>query len=103
LHFLLGSRPGVRGALRTGFAHGGYCIGCCTGLMVALFALGIMSLVWMAVVAAAIVVEKVLPGGGGFARVLAVVLVAGGIWVATAPRSVPGLVQPDAPQMMMQP
>ena len=103
LHFLLGSRAGIRGAVRTGFVHGGYCVGCCTGLMVALFALGIMSLFWMAVVAAAIVVEKVLPGGEAFARVLAVVLIACGIWVATAPRSVPGLVQPDAPQMMMQP
>ena len=31
--------------------------------MLALFALGVMSLFWMAVVAAAILVEKALPGG----------------------------------------
>jgi len=103
LHFLLGSRPGPWGAVRTGFTHGAYCVGCCTGLMVALFALGVMSLFWMAVVTAAIAVEKLLPGGETVARLLAVALVAGGLWVAVSPGSVPGLVQPDDAQMMMQP
>jgi hypothetical protein len=41
--------------------------------------------------------EKLLPAGEMFARVFAVALVAGGIWVAAAPASVPGLVQPDSP------
>ena len=68
-----------------GVEHGGYCVGCCTGLMLALFALGVMSLFWMAVVAAAILVEKALPGGETVARVLAVVLIALGIWVAVSP------------------
>ena len=81
------------GALRTGVEHGGVCVGCCVGLMLALFALGVMSLVWMAVVAAAILIEKALPGGAAFARVLAVALVALGIWIAS-PGSVPGLTQP---------
>jgi len=103
LHFLLGSRPGLLGALRTGVAHGGYCVGCCTGLMLALFALGVMSLFWMAVVTVAIVVEKLLPGGETLARLLAVALVAAGFWIAVAPGTVPGLVQPDDAQMMMQP
>ena len=83
-----------------GIEHGGYCVGCCTGLMLALFALGVMSLFWMAVVAAAILVEKALPGGEAFARLLAVALVALGIWVAVSPASVPGLKQPT--QMQMQ-
>jgi predicted metal-binding membrane protein len=61
LHFLVRSGPGALGALRTGIGHGAYCVGCCAGLMLALFALGVMSLVWMAVVAAAILVEKLLP------------------------------------------
>ena len=100
LHVLLHGRPGRRGAVWTGIEHGGYCVGCCTGLMLALFALGVMSLFWMAVVAAAILVEKALPGGEPFARLLAVVLVALGIWVAVSPASVPGLKQPT--QMQMQ-
>jgi len=99
LHFLVHGRPGRLGAVRMGIEHGGYCVGCCTGLMLALFALGVMSLFWMGVVAAAILVEKALPGGEAVARVLAVVLVARGIWVAASPGSVPGLKQPTQMQM----
>ena len=102
LHFLLHGRPGQLGAVRMGIEHAGYCVGCCTGLMLALFALGVMSLFWMAVVAAAILVEKALPGGERFARLLAVVLVALGIWVAASPASVPGLKQPAEMQMEMR-
>jgi predicted metal-binding membrane protein len=94
LHFLLRGRPGMLGALRMGIEHGGVCVGCCIGLMLALFALGVMSLLWMAVVAAVILIEKALPGGQSFARLLAVVLIALGIWVAASPGSVPGLTQP---------
>jgi predicted metal-binding membrane protein len=95
LHVLLHGRPGSLGALWMGIEHGGLCIGCCTGLMLALFALGVMSLVWMCAVAIVILIEKVAPGGEAFARVLAVVLVALGIWVAASPGSVPGLTQPS--------
>jgi predicted metal-binding membrane protein len=98
LHVLLRGRPGWRGAVRMGIEHGGYCVGCCAGLMLALFALGVMSVFWMAVVAAAILVEKALPGGQTLARLFAVVLVALGLWVAVSPASVPGLTQPtEAP------
>lgn len=83
------------GAFRTGLAHGLDCVGCSGGLMVVLFALGVMSLFWMAVVAAAIFAEKVLPRGGRLSRVLAHALVVLGIWVAMAPASVPGLTEPD--------
>ena len=34
-------RPGRIGALRMGIAHGAWCVGCCWGLMAALFALGV--------------------------------------------------------------
>ena len=54
LHFLLRGRPGFGGALWMGIEHGAVCVGCCIGLMLALFALGVMSLFWMALVAAAI-------------------------------------------------
>ena len=53
--FLLGSwRDGRLGALEMGSRHGGWCLGCCWALMAALFALGVMSLTWMAFVAALI-------------------------------------------------
>jgi hypothetical protein len=71
------------------------------GLMLGLFALGVMSLFWMAVVAAAILVEKTLPGGEAFARLLAVAFSALGIWVAASPSSVPGLTQPSQTPMQM--
>ncbi len=102
LHWLLRGRSGRLGAVWMGIEHGAFCVGCCTGLMLALFALGVMSLFWMAVVAAAILVEKTLPGGEVFARLLAVVLVALGIWVAASPASVPGLKQPTRMQMQMR-
>jgi predicted metal-binding membrane protein len=95
MHFILhGWKDGRIGALWMGAQHGLYCVGCCWGLMLVLFALGIMSLVWMAVLAAVIFAEKVLPYGDRLTRPIAVVLVALGIWVAVAPGSVPGLTQP---------
>jgi predicted metal-binding membrane protein len=101
LHFLVRGRPGRLGAVRMGVEHGGYCIGCCVGLMLALFALGAMSLFWMAVVAGAILIEKALPGGAVLARLLAVACIALGIWVAASPSSVPGLTQPTQTPMKM--
>jgi predicted metal-binding membrane protein len=88
------------GAFRTGLLHGIDCVGCSGGLMVALFALGVMSLFWMAVVAAAIFVEKVLPRGIRLSRAVAVGLVVLGIWVAASPGSVPGLTEPGASASM---
>jgi predicted metal-binding membrane protein len=70
--------------------------------MAVLFMLGVMSLFWMAVVAVAIFVEKVLPRGPRFAPAFAVALVALGIWVAVSPASVPGLTEPGrSPSMEM--
>jgi predicted metal-binding membrane protein len=103
LHFLLhGWKEGRLGALRMGLVHGAYCVGCCWGLMIVLFALGVMSLTWTVVVAAIIFAEKVLPFGFRLSRVFAVAFIALGIWIAAAPDAVPGLTQPDeAPAMHM--
>ena len=100
LHPLLGGwRPGIVGAVRMGVEHGGYCVGCCWGLMLLLFALGVMSLFWMAVVATLIFAQKVLPFGLRTTRVFAVAFLALGLWVAVWPASVPGLKQPTQMQM----
>jgi predicted metal-binding membrane protein len=89
-------------AFRSGLAHGIDCVGSSGALMAALFALGAMSLFWMAVLAVVIFVEKVLPRGPRLAPVFALALVALGIWVAVWPASVPGLTEPDgSPSMEM--
>jgi predicted metal-binding membrane protein len=91
---------GRLGPLRIGFAHGLYCVGCCFGLMVVLFALGVMSVLWMAIIAGVIFAEKVLPHGLRLSRAVAPALVLLGIWVAVSPSSVPGLTEPDRPPSM---
>jgi predicted metal-binding membrane protein len=97
LHFVLhGWHDGWVGALRMGAEHGTYCVGCCWGLMVILFALGVMSLFWMALIGALIFAQKVLPFGFRLVRPLAIAFVAFGIWIAVSPGSVPGLTQPDS-------
>jgi predicted metal-binding membrane protein len=88
---------------QTGVGHGLDCLGCSGGLMVVLFAVGVMSLAWMGVVAAAIFAEKVLPQGPRLSRGVAVALVVLGVWVAMSPGSVPGLTEPSgSPTMEMQ-
>ena len=44
-------RHGRSGALDLGLRHGAWCLGCCWALMAALFAVGVMSLGWMALIA----------------------------------------------------
>jgi predicted metal-binding membrane protein len=74
-------RSGPVGAFSMGAEHGTWCAGCCAGLMVALFALGIMNLAWMAAVALLILVEKALPGGERLARTAGAGLIAAGVVV----------------------
>ena len=87
---------GRLGAVRMGVEHGGWCVGCCWGLMLALFALGVMSIAWMVIVAAAIFVEKVLPRGERLTAVVGALLLALAVWVAASPGSVPFLVIPGS-------
>ncbi len=89
-------RYGYGGALRMGFEHGAWCVGCCWALMVALFALGVMSVGWMAMVGAFIAVEKMLPWKLLANRSVAIALALLALGVALAPGSVPGLAPPGA-------
>jgi predicted metal-binding membrane protein len=75
-------RPGRLGALRLGFAHGLYCVGCCWALMAVLVLAVAMSPAWAAAIAAMVFAEKVLPRGEAIARLLAVALVAFGLVTA---------------------
>ncbi|HEY2201518.1 MAG TPA: DUF2182 domain-containing protein [Solirubrobacteraceae bacterium] len=95
LGFLLGAwRDGRFGALEMGSRHAAWCIGCCWALMGALFALGVMSLTWMAFVAALIAIEKTLPWRRVATWGTATVLLALAVAIVAAPHAVPGLVVP---------
>jgi Predicted metal-binding integral membrane protein (DUF2182) len=91
-------RPGRLGAMRMGVIHGGWCVGCCWALMAALFALGVMSLGWMAFIAALIAIEKLLPWRLLANRGIALLLLVLGLSVAFTPASVPGLTLPGSPE-----
>jgi predicted metal-binding membrane protein len=100
---LLGSwRGGWSGALRMGAKNGAWCVGCCWALMASLFALGVMSVTWMAIVAGFIALEKVLPWRRTATYGTAVVLLALGVLVLAAPDALPGLTVPahDTAPMM---
>jgi predicted metal-binding membrane protein len=95
LGFLLGSwRNGPGGALQMGIRNGAWCVGCCWALMAALFALGVMSLTWMAVVAAIIAVEKLVPWRRVAIYGTTAVLLVLAVLVLAAPDAVPGLTIP---------
>jgi predicted metal-binding membrane protein len=99
LMFLMNhSKPGRIGAVRMGVEHGGYCVGCCWMLMAALFALGVMSLGWMAFIAALIAAEKLLPSRELANRGIAILLLVLGLTVAFVPENVPGLTLPGSPE-----
>jgi predicted metal-binding membrane protein len=98
--FLVGAwRDGVGGAAAMGAKHAMWCLGCCWALMVALFALGVMSLVWMAVVAAVITVEKVLPWRRVAVWSTTALLLGLAVGVFAAPDAVPGFVPPSGGTM----
>ena len=95
LGFLLGSwRDGLLGAIEMGARHGAWCLGCCWALMASLFALGVMSIGWMAFVAALIAAEKVLPWGRAATYATAGVLLVLGVLLLAAPHAIPGLTIP---------
>jgi predicted metal-binding membrane protein len=68
------------------------CVGSSLGLMLMMVALGVMSLLWMAVVAAIVLQQKLLPPRAALDGAVALAIVALGIAVIVAPSSVPGLV-----------
>ncbi|MFD1213794.1 DUF2182 domain-containing protein [Arthrobacter sp. GCM10027362] len=93
---------GYKGPLRdvrVGLYHGFYCVGCCWGLMLVLITVGVMNLAWMAVIAAAVLVEKTWRHGIVFSRAAGAALIAFACFVPAYPWLLPGLYQ--APDMMM--
>ena len=66
------------GALRMGFRHGSYCVGCCWFLMALLFVSGVMNLAWIAAVAIYVAFEKLLPHSPWLSRAAGVGLIVSG-------------------------
>jgi predicted metal-binding membrane protein len=87
-------RPGATGALLTGVEHGGFCVGSTWALMAVLFAIGVMNVAWMVVMAAVIAIEKLLPWRRVAVGATVVFITALGLAVAFAPHAVPGLTIP---------
>lgn len=75
-------RAGPLAALRLGWHHGLYCLGCCWLLMALLFVGGVMNLLWIAVIALFVLAEKVTPRGLGGGRVAGVGLIVAGLALA---------------------
>jgi predicted metal-binding membrane protein len=92
-------RHGRAGALDLGARHGAWCLGCCWALMAALFAVGVMSVGWMALVAAFIAGEKLLPWPRQARYAVALALLLLGIAVSAVPADVPGFAEPSGEAM----
>jgi len=100
LGFLLGSwRDGLSGAMQMGARHGAWCVGCCWALMASLFALGVMSVVWMALVAGLIAFEKLIPSRRVATYGTAALLLVLGVLMLVAPDVIPALTIPGAGSM----
>jgi predicted metal-binding membrane protein len=91
---LLRRRPGAAGALTMGMEQGGFCVGCSGALMAVLFALGVMSIAWMLLIAALIAVEKLFPWSAIAIGITAAALALLGTAVVLAPDRVPWLTIP---------
>jgi predicted metal-binding membrane protein len=103
LGLLLGSwRDGWLGALQMGVRNGAWCVGCCWALMASLFALGVMSVTSMAVVAGLIAAEKTAPWRRVATYGAAAILLALGVLLFTAPDAIPGLTVPGGDPMQQQ-
>ncbi|SEM62364.1 DUF2182 domain-containing protein [Streptacidiphilus jiangxiensis] len=97
LHF--GTYSGRLRDLRVGLYHGGYCVGCCWGLMVVLIVVGVMNLAWMAGLAVVVFLEKTWRHGKVFSLVAGVALIGFACFVPGHPGLVPGLHLPPAMPM----
>ena len=82
-------RDGRVGAVQLAARHGLYCVGCCWVLFAVLLPLGVMNVAAMALVAALVFAEKVLPRGERVSTVAAIVLIAYGSFALAVPNALP--------------
>ena len=72
---------GFGGGLRLGLRHGRDCLGCCWGLMLLMFGVGVGNLAWMAALTGVMVAEKTLSFGRRLVPAVGVALLALGLAV----------------------
>lgn len=77
-------QEGPDGAVVMGLKHGLYCIGCCTPLMMLLFAGSVMDLRWVAGLTALVMIEKLLPRPDLWRRLIGLGLLVAGAVIATS-------------------
>jgi predicted metal-binding membrane protein len=87
-------REHCREGLHSGLEFGLYCVGSSIGLMLLFVALGVMSVVWMAVIALLIAAQKLLPPRAAIDVPVTLAIVVLGVLILVAPSSVPGLTPP---------
>lgn len=79
--FLTHWREGYWGALHMGLRHGWYCLGCCWALMAVMYVVGVMNLVWMALLGILMLTEKVWKYGHQIRKVSGVGFIVWGVVV----------------------
>jgi predicted metal-binding membrane protein len=87
----VGAFRGPTRHVRAGIYHGGFCVGCCWSLMVALIVLGVMDLRWMVAFTVVITLEKVWRHGPRVGVAAGVGLIVLGLLAPGHPGIVPGL------------
>ena len=81
-----GFRADARGSLALGVRHGAYCVGCCWMLMALLFVVGVMNVLWIALVMIFVLLEKILPTGRLISRISGAGFIAAGVWMMIGAR-----------------
>jgi predicted metal-binding membrane protein len=84
LQFLIrhgGFRSDLAGCVLLGLRHGAYCVGCCWVLMMLLFVGGVMNVLWIALLATLVLLEKVTRVGWWIARAVGAACVVVGAWM----------------------
>jgi predicted metal-binding membrane protein len=76
-----GFRGDAAGATLLGLRHGVYCVGCCWVLMALLFVGGVMNVLWIALLALLVLLEKLPPFGRWIARAAGVAFLTTGVWM----------------------
>ncbi len=80
-YFLNEWQEGRRGAFLMGIRNGIYCVTCCWAIMILLFVVGVMNLLWVAIIAVFVLVEKVTSEGPWVSRISGLLFIIWGVWM----------------------
>src|SRR5262245_22444360 len=81
-------------SVRSGFEFGLCCVGSSIGLMLILVAVGVMSIVWMSLIAVLVLIQRLVLVKAAVDVPVALAIVGLGILIVLVPSSVPGLTPP---------